>query len=472
MKRREFIGRAAAWTGLFAAQGARAAARPSPRWARFGVLSDVHVTTDAGSCDIVEHALRHFDEMRCDGVLLCGDIADYGLTDELKAVGDTWFRVFPNGRRSDGEPIAQLFHYGDHDMGGYMHTRVAARNHPERVIPLTDPAAAWEAAFREKWCPIQVKTVKGYTFILAHHPTHTKASAFGQTIPGVAEALAKHAPKDGRPFFFSQHRVIKETVGGPSAWGQEDGESRAALDRYPNVVAFCGHGHIEAQDELSIWQGAFTAVEVPSLRYVSIRAGRENSRGGDDSPSKMMGMVNTGGGKQGLLMDVYDDRLVLFRRDFVNDCEVAAPWEVPLPFGRGEKPYDPAVRARREIAPQFEADAQVSVKRRTAKDRAGVEHRDAYDVFFPSVRSSAAHPRAFDYEVTAEVAEADVRRIVKQKRVFSYYGHFPEHLDTRPVACVFAREELSARAERIRFHVRPCGCFGAKGRAIVSPWIG
>ncbi len=470
MRRREFIGNAAALAGICTVRGAFAALRPSPLRARFGVLSDVHVTTDAGSCKEFEHALRYFDEMKCDGVLLCGDIADYGLTDELKAVGDTWFKVFPGGRRSDGRPIAQLFHYGDHDMGGYMHTRVAERNHPEKVIPLTDPAAAWEAAFREKWSPIQVKTVKGYTFILAHHPKHTKETAYGQRIPGVAEALAKHAPKDGRPFFFSQHRIVKNTAGGPWAWGQEDGESRAALNAYPNAIAFCGNGHFELQDERSIWQGEFTAVEVPSLRYLSIRAGRENSRGGDDSPSKMMNMVNTGGGKQGMMMEVYDDRIVLFRRDFINDCEVAAPWEIPLPFGRGEKPYDPELRAKREIAPQFDADAKVTVKRRTAKDRAGVEHKDAYDVSFPPVHSSPEHPRAFDYEVTAEGVQADVVRILKQKRVFSYYGHFPESLDVRPVACVFSREELSAAA-RIRFRVRPCGCFGAKGREIVSPFV-
>ena len=312
--------------------------------------------------------------------------------------------------------------------------------------------------------------MKGYTFILAHHPRHTKKTAYGQRIPGIAEALAQCAPKDGRPFFFSQHRIIKDTAGGPWAGGQEGGESREALNGYSNAVAFCGHGHVEAQDERSIWQREFTAVEVPSLRYVSIRAGRENSRGKDDSPSKMMGMVNTNDGKQGLLMDVYDDRIVLFRRDFVNDCEIAAPWEIPLPFGRGEKPYDPELRRRREVAPQFEEGAKVTVRRRMAKDRAGFEHKDAYDVSFPSVRSSPAHPRAFDYEVTAEAVEADVVRVLKQKRVFSYYGHCPEHLDSHPVACVFSREELSSKAKRIRFRVRPCGCFGAKGREIVSPF--
>lgn len=471
MKRRSFIGSAAALAGFAGMQSVFAAGKrkgSSPR-ARFGILSDIHITTDPGSCDLFEHALRYFDERKCDGVLCCGDIADYGLTDELKAAGDTWFKVFPGGRRSDGEPIAQLFHYGDHDMGGYMHKRVAAKNHPEKCIPLTGPGAAWEAAFREKWQPIQVKTVKGYTFILAHHPAHGEESAFGQKIPGVEAALAANATKGRKPFFYLQHRIVKDTCGGSWAWGQEDGASRAALNRYPNVVAFCGHGHLECQDEACIWQDEFTAVEVPSLRYVSIRPGRENSRGHDDVPSKMMPMVNTGGGKQGLLMEVFDDRLVIERRDFTYDCEVAEPWIVPLPLPSG-KPYNHALRASREVAPEFPAGATVRVKKRAAKDRAGAEHQ-AYDVLFPPVHATAATPRAFEYEVTAEIRQAGYTRVIKQKRVFSYEGHFPEFRDKKPVACIFSRNELSAQAEKVRFSVRPCGPFGAKGASVYSSWM-
>ena len=32
-----------------------------------------------------------------------------------------WHKVFPDGRRSDGQPIMQCFHYGDHDLGGFAH---------------------------------------------------------------------------------------------------------------------------------------------------------------------------------------------------------------------------------------------------------------------------------------------------------------------------------------------------------------
>ncbi len=474
MKRRQFLGGVTAFAGSFAlGRSSDSAKMPmNKRRARLGVISDIHVVPDAeaDARAVFEHALRYFDEMKCDGVLVCGDLTEFGLTDELKLVGETWFKVFPDGKRSDGQKIEQLFIYGDHDMGGYMHKRVPAKDIPEKVIPLTDPAAAWKAAFREEWEPVQVKTVKGYTFILAHHPGDQVASNGGQRIPGMEDALKKHAVAGDAPFFYAQHRVIKGTAGGEWAWGQEDGDSRRALNAHPNAVAFCGHGHVQCLDETSIWQDEFTAVEVPSLRYVTIRAGRENGRGGDDVPSFKQPAVNTGGGKQGLLMDLFDDRLVIMRRDFVNDCEIAAPWVVPLSFVSSGKPYNHARRAKEEIAPEFPATARIAVKRRKGRDRAGVEH-EVYDVLIPPVHASTTTPRAFDYEVTAQIANDDVVRIAKQKRVFSYNGHFPEKFDVKPFGCVFAMNELSAQAQRIRFWVRPCGCFGAKGKAIATEWM-
>ncbi len=439
------------------------------RRARFGVISDIHLSVP-DSVEVFEHALRYFDEMKCDGVLLCGDLTEFGLTDELQLVGDTWFKVFPGGKRSDGGKIEQIFIYGDHDMGGYMHKRLPEKNHPEKVIPLTSPAAAWKAAFREEWAPVQVKKVKDYTFILAHHPGDQVASKGGQRIPGMEKTLKKYAVKGDKPFFYAQHRVVNGTAGGEWAWGQDNGESRKVLNQYPNVIAFFGHGHVQSQDEMSIWQDEFTAVEVPSLRYVSIRAGRENGRGRDDVPSLKQPAVNTGGGKQGMLVDLYDGCMVIAKRDFINDCEVAAPWVVPLPFASSGKPYNHTRRAKEEIAPEFSPSAKLSVNRRKARDRAGAEH-DVFDVLIPPVHASKTTPRAFDYEVTAEISTAGVVRIAKQKRVFSYNGHFPEKFDTRVFGCVFAMNELSAQAERIRFLVRPCGAFGAKGKPIETEWM-
>ena len=59
---------------------------------KLGVLSDIHITP-RNNVSRWEQALRAFDKWGADGVLVCGDLADYGTAPELKHVADTWFKV-------------------------------------------------------------------------------------------------------------------------------------------------------------------------------------------------------------------------------------------------------------------------------------------------------------------------------------------------------------------------------------------
>ena len=60
-----------------------------------------------------------------------------------------------------------------------------------------NPARLWKECFHEDWAPIQVKECCGFKFVLAHHPIHSKASDNGDTIPGLAEFMAKHLKQYG-----------------------------------------------------------------------------------------------------------------------------------------------------------------------------------------------------------------------------------------------------------------------------------
>ena len=124
MNRKEFLSASAA----FAATGPYAAfARPGAKpLMRLGMIADVHLETGENgkglqNCLCYEPALRYFDERKADGVLVAGDITDFGTGAALRQIAAIWFKVFPGNRRSDGQPIVPLFIYGDHDMGGYMH---------------------------------------------------------------------------------------------------------------------------------------------------------------------------------------------------------------------------------------------------------------------------------------------------------------------------------------------------------------
>lgn len=140
---------------------------------RFGVLADIHIATHAQQ-PYFERTLRKFDEWKVDGVVACGDLADYAMELELQLLADTWFKVFPDGRGSDGRPVANLMHYGDHDMQDerYINFKDAVKEWPDEkmrrdsVMFTHDRKASWERCFKEPWSPISVKEVKGYTFVL------------------------------------------------------------------------------------------------------------------------------------------------------------------------------------------------------------------------------------------------------------------------------------------------------------------
>ena len=85
---------------------------------RLGVLSDIHIY-DEKNVPVFERALTFFRDRKADGVIIAGDMADRGLVDQLELVAKAWFKVFPENRRPDGQPIEKLFVYGNHDVLGH-----------------------------------------------------------------------------------------------------------------------------------------------------------------------------------------------------------------------------------------------------------------------------------------------------------------------------------------------------------------
>ena len=482
--RRGFIGALGA-TGAFASLGSKVKAdgldTGSERM-RFGVLADVHISTHA-QLPYFEKALRTFDEWKVDAVLACGDLADYALRPQLKMVADTWFKVFPDGRGSDGRSVANLMHYGDHDMQTdcYADRKDAVEEWPDasfrhsEIIRDLGAKRVWEECFHEDWAPIVRKDVKGYPFILSHFTRGEPGNPHGNNVPGLAEFLAAQQFDPAKPLFYSQHRIPRNTACGPWAWGQEDGQTTKLFAGYPNLVAFCGHCHMNGAFEKSIWQGAFTCVQVPSLRYSVTMGGRENGYCIGDrpptspvKPSKCMGQHPSGRTHQGFLCTVCERALVIRRWEFEFGRRLGPDWIIPfdsfaLPAER--RPFAFGNRARTMPAPEFAAGAAVSVgKPFHGRNRAG-EELLMTPVSFPPALSTATTPHADDYEVTLELRQGEVERVICQKRVYSPRYLYGEDMDTEPVICNFAEDELPSGWE-LRFTVRPLNAFGAKGAPI------
>ena len=459
--RKEFLGGAAAFAAgpMFA----KTVGRPLMR---LGMIADTHLIIRDNGCGLqnslcFEPALRYFDERKADGVLIAGDLTDFGTASGLRHFAAIWYKVFPGNRRSDGKPIKLLHIFGDHDMGGYMHKfNWAPKAEVETgAIPEMDVAALWDECFHEKWEPIQVKECCGYKFILAHHPRHTKESNHGDSIPGLDEFMAGQELDPKKPFFLVQHRIFMDTVLVPGC-GWESGKTTEVLKKFPNALAICGHGHCNAADDLCLWQGEFTAMQIPSLNFCCTRPGRENGYNNLDKDAIMpKGEIRKSW--QGMFGTMYADKFVVERRDFLNGMSLGPDWVVPLPSPDGSLRSE--VRTKRSIPPLFAKGAKITISERTVTNRAK-KATDAVVVSFPVAHATARTPRAFDYAVTAKKGG----KVIKEKFVFSKGQFWADEKDTQLVECAFAKSDLPADwRTTVTFTAEPRDSFGKRGSAIV-----
>ena len=493
LTRRNFIGSAGAFGALASSAAAGGRALPplpagkEPRL-RIGIASDIHLhplRATPGKEATFEKALLYFREQGVDGVVVPGDLVTDGETEAMELVAKTWFKVFPGNRGDGGKPVARLFILGNHDStGAYRRIpgyekRLGEQSMKDEWFCL-DRARHWERLFGEKYEPIFYREVKGYRFVLRNWIAGNLGDR--DTLP---EFMAAHGAElaGDRPFFFVQHPHPRGTCcqswtdGSGKPWidCSDDGHSTEILSGFPNCVALTGHSHTTLTDEHAIWQGAFTSVGCGCMGgYAFMFPGRENGQAHDDfrqvTPRPMtMPILNFTASKQGMTMDVFDDRIVFRRREFNTGLSLGPDWTVPLP-SPGDRPY--AFAPRREAAarhpPQFPAGAVVKVEERRLRDRSKTE-KDMVRVSFPSIPSRGGAMRAFDFSVSAETRIGDCTRVLVEKRVYSPGMLRPEELDVDDAFCTFAKEEL-ALGRDVRFSVVPLDCWGNRGGAIASEW--
>ena len=504
-RRQFFIGGAAfASLGAFggnrfmlAATGFKAGGRPR---LKFGVLSDIHITkigsgekmSGWGNNLTFKHALEWFRSQDVDAVVIAGDMADKGMDENLMAVADAWYSVFPDDKYPDGRRVEKVFVTGNHDWIGYTYGGAAAKKYPdeaERVkhILQKDMAGWWDRVFHEPYSPIYAKKIKGYTFIGSHWDgaqagSDCTCAAFGL----IADYMAGNAKKidPSLPFFYVQHPHLKDTCYGSWAWGHDKGVATATLSAYPNAIAFSGHSHYSLTDERSIWQGAFTSVGTGSLRYTTmpfdeiIPDGYENTNAPNGKDKwrhdavKLTEGIRGGDCRNGMLWSVYDDCITVKRREFLSDLDLGEDWVMPLPASES-RPFAFAEHARRLHAPEFPAGAKPEVLEMNAKNRGGKskdgkeqipsEKKPSFKVTVPAVAADDK-ARLFALEFTAETPDGKKQT----KRVLAEgFNHSLKHKKAKVrQVCYFRKDELGAGD--VTFTVTPMNCFGARGKSLAT----
>ena len=498
VSRRWFIGGLASW-GAFggsrvfgALPGTFSGGTPK---LKFGVISDVHIRVNpkgpgftAGyDTATLEHTLAWYRDQGVDAVAVVGDIADRGIVEEMEAFAATWFKVFPNDRAPDGRRVERIVVYGNHDWGGTHYKPFVLDKYKDEStladhILIAKPKEHWERIFHEPWEHVYRKDVKGYTFIGAQW---SNGWCRGKNEVGIQGLDGFFATQKGKidpslPFFYFQHPHPKNTCYGSWAWGHDNGSATKNLSAYSNAVAFSGHSHYSLTDERSIWQGAFTSLGTSSLRYTGFTAqsmpqGFENASSGQREkydPYKVMKKFSTSDGRQGMLVSVYDDRIVFARREFVYDTSLGEDWVLPLPAA-DSKPFAFVEHAKKIGVPEFESGAKLSVKKTRGKNRGynrgktnipSVE-KDVYEITFPAAKAVAS-ARVMDYEVSA-VPKAGGDKAVRYVVPEGFNMAVSDKRVKKAVKCRIAADQLPPEGT-FRFEVRPRNSFGKTGTAITT----
>ena len=403
LSRRELLKGALAFAGL-GAFGARRIFAVPPGWRpsgtrrlSFGVISDSHYyraldgyrlangTTDA----YVLNALRYFRSRNVDAVMHCGDMAQYGIIDEMRLLADSWFSVFPDSKAPDGHEVVKLFVPGNHDIEGYLYN-------PDRMVSMygssdyrqflqylliDNLAANWKSVWKEDYVEAWHKTVKGYHFfgynswnVSDHHDWQQELGASEQALVDLVTEAGGAGLLDGaKPFFLMSHIRQRAAVMTP-------------LASYTNCLGFWGHWHNSCarwdDDELCWREGAaFPRLQCPSLHHKSMgnlpatlsfaRSANHQVEGGErgwDNPCYY----------QGLLVEVYDDAVVIERHDFNvghNNARIGPDWVMPVAGERYTKANHPFSQTElkktdRELgAPQFPSGAALAIDERQGSVR-------------------------------------------------------------------------------------------------------
>ena len=481
MTRREFLASASA----FGLGGWRLYAAP-PGWKHggkpnlvFGVVSDTHLRTRHGPSGKIGHnwpdkyfaaALEYFKSRNVDAVIHCGDFAHRGQVEEMQFHANVWNRVFPKNLAPDGHEVVKLFVTGNHDKDGAHYGDFVKNCYPDeneraKHVLATDMAAHWERIWGEKYEPVWHKEIKGYHFFGRHWGVDYKDFA------GLVNNSAVPCGLDAgtRPFFLLQHRRLY-------------GDLRRELAPRRNAFAFFGHNHWSASNwnVISLY-GAFPCIQCPSCEPRGCSA---LTWDGYISKAPLEGRESekVGAGRQGFVVSLYDDMMVIARYDFTDGVSsLGADWVMPL-GARKPHPFSKAELKKVIGEPQFRDGAKLEVSldridkinkiENTANDNPvnpvnPVQENPASPKLCVRIPLADGNPnsRVYAYEVVV-IGEAGSQKLFKAVYAAGCnmgIGHEPNGGVT---TLEITKEELPP-GETLTVAVRPLTSLGTAGRPIM-----
>ena len=492
VNRRDFIGGTLAALGFSALPGGLIFAAP-PGWKHggtpnvvFGVVSDTHLRTANKGNGIGANwpdkyfvaALRYFKDCNVDAVVHCGDMAHRGQTREMEFHARAWRKVFGKS----GGPV-KLFVTGNHDADGATYGDFVEKRYPDpaeraKHVLATDMAANWERIWGEKYEPVWHKEVKGYHFF--GRQWGVDEGNFAKFLCGQDATL--HLADGIKPFFLLSHARSHKVLYRTAA-------------KLRNSVSFFGHWHHSAANWNKIYFWGCPNIHVPCCEP---RGGNGLSGEGQIAKARLEGKEAGGRSRQGYVVRVYDDMLVIERREFGEGGSLGADWMMPL--GK----YDPHPFSKAELkkvigGSQFRdgAKLEVSLDRIDKINKIGKTATDNPVNPVNPVQENSATPRltparasasrtafvwgirvripladgnpdsrvyAYEVEVIGEAGSQKLFKAVYAARCNMGIGH---ETNGGVTTLEIAKDELPP-GKSLTFAVRPLTSLGTSGRPIIT----
>ena len=302
---------------------------------KIGLMSDLHIASyETGVDKNLVIMLNKFKEENVDIVMVLGDVATTGLEDQYAKFNKTWNSVF-----DDPDTAPKLLAItGNHEFE-------QAYYHRETV---EDVYNKYLAAYGYTEVNRHI-TLNGYHFIGINSES---ASVHGGYTSVTADWLRAELDKavaenKWRPIFVMAHQTLPNTTYG-SNWGSDKtAVIYDVLKNYPQVIYFGGHSHYPSENERSIFQDLFTAIDVTSLQYTTTES--------DDDTYESQGalMVTVKGADKQIVVDRY-------KINGDSAKKIREPWVLSLPLKQSTFTYTDD-RANDTVAPEFASDASVTV---------------------------------------------------------------------------------------------------------------
>lgn len=284
------------------------------------VFSDVHLYNDATEQRFRE-VLKDYKTLAPNykAMAIVGDITNYGFEEQY----DSFNKILNENINPEAEKIITM---GNHEFfEGRFWPRPELTD--EVLINRFIKKTEMPGLYYDKW-------VEGYHFITI---SSEKSPVSDVNIGDYAiisdeqyEWLEKKLDDNAdpkKPIFVFLHQPIDDTVYGSEDWGGglRDGRLTNLLKQYPQVIFFSGHLHYMLSHPRTVYQDGFTMVNTGAVAYSLYEGG--------NGPREYM---------EGLLVNVYDDKVEIKAREFnsdtwVNNYTIKFPFEETI--NDKENPY-------------------------------------------------------------------------------------------------------------------------------------